>query len=1199
MDDKSVEQLTESTRECFKSSSDTACRNLAELVLLSLELRDLARDVHDADFWERDKENEIKVDEMKNLRLNDILFFKDASFKKRTLQFFEKVGAACEPDNYIDRQAIEHFLEYLLFFTNCKLREFRNVSTQFAAAFFTGMLKTLGSVVTDHKKDSKPKIRLSVSLTINLISRFYYEQFLKLRTDDVDSHIVAAVLEHLMSSYSEGLALAVDEATFLATVKHADRAISELAIVKDGSFSTLCLALILKGLRSSSGDRVAKFLPAVPKIINDIETSESALSKWDARSKSIAENSVKRLQAELPVILKAMVEHKDEVGSAILRFFIRSKNNERCKALISPADERIIFFMINSAKPKTRDSALDYIELVVKGVAEGQESFAQRAKLNKLAEILYQVQKYKDEDLPGNFGGKYAFDEKRALDLLFPFIPSLNTWFDASIVASVFLEDSNEEIEETAAQDRRAYIGCILLTILQTIRLIEDDKMPSSKLTDELRGEALENIKASCISARTLIKESVRRNLALRYSSDPASFRVHLKLIMVCYPDYDQHLQNILLDVFGRASDQQLLREVAFCIRQIATQQDRHSAIAGGIFVEEVQKLFEDQIQILGSLVNKWKAALQNEEPHLVKIVLQRLEEDMIIPLTKLSTLKMSLPYGLRLTQDGIESVVFLLDITITDNLHNKNIVQQCLRLVHEHLKYLMKNMLTNKALQEDFIKWRDTCLEYFVFFMDRRSNPRMPSADALEVRRLAFPLLAENLQVISHDRLVSFSSSYRRPDEQIFKIIWQFIEDYLFTSDPSKVQDPSEVMQQSNEENKDFGTLDVERSPIQNSGAKEANKIEAGAVYLRCKGFRFIEDAATIVAVAFKLCLHLFRTIGLNLAQCLVLKVLNLESVHQGVFLSKADEFFGALIHQEQESGNTQRLVFWKFVHSCFAVYDFQTLKKLSKAVFRFYARHHGSDEAKRRYENFCIHTVQWATEQKDPESSERVVPFIKKSLFEEQRFVRLLFFAQNLVDSLKEEFRDREEELLKSDKYKVTTRLRDELAKMCHMQPKDEDKAPSRRQSKSAQRGNASKRKSRAPAKMDEEKENVDPVLEPPVAKKTGPSKLKGVKGKNTKGTIVVDEVKEDSQSKAKSSVSNKEASGRKDSRSVSRQSNRSESENKSSAQSSKKTTKNPKRDKSKQGKKKGKAQKQKRKPSPDLEQQPEAKKEKSKRK
>jgi putative NIF3 family GTP cyclohydrolase 1 type 2 len=1183
MDEKTVDQLAESVRSSFASSADTACRNLAELLLHSIELRDLSKEAHEPEFWYKDKESDIKVEEMKNLRMNDILFFKDASFKKSSLQLFEKVGRECPPESFDEKGAIENFLDYLIFFTNSKLREFRNVSTQYAIAFFTGMLKNLHSSVSEMKKESKPKIKQSVTNIIKIASKFYYELFLKTRADDVDVHITSSIVDHLMISYAEGLALSVDEAVFLVTHKQADRTVNDLSIVKEGPMTRLSLNLILRGLRSTSVDRVSRFLYIVPKVIGEIAAGEGAIAKWEVKSKENAERNVARLGLEMPYLLKTMVEQKDEVGANILRFFTKARFNELCRDLISAPDEKVIFFMINSAKSKTKEAALEYIEKTIQTVATGDGHNSQRTRVSKLAHILYIIQHYKDVEIPGNFGGMYTFDQKRVMDLLNPFIPAICRWFDASLVATMFLEDAkNRELDLVNHEDSRAYIGCILLNILQSVKLIEDDKMPSSKLTDELKGESLENIKASCVNSKTQIKESVRKNLTLRYSEDVSSFRVHLRLIMVCYPDYDQHLQTILLDVFSRSNDHMLLREIAFFFRTIAIQQEKSSAISSGIFIEQVQKVFDDQIEVMNKLVGKWKKAIQEEEPHLLRVVLEKIEEDLTAPLRKLSTLKMSIPYGLRLSKDSLDSIVFLLDITITDNQHNKDVVEYCLRLVHEHLKYLMKNLLSNRSLQDEFTKWRDTCLEYFVFFIDKRSNPKMSNADALEVRRLAFPFLIENLQMVSHDKLVGLQSTYRRPDDQVFKLIWNFLEDYLFTSDEAHIQEPGEALNRSTGEKQDFGTLDVERSPLQDSGAKDTSRIQGGAVYLRCKGFRFIEDAATIVTITFRFCHHLFRTIGLNLAQCMVLKLLNLESPHQGIFLSKMDEFFTGLIKQEEESGNSQRLIFWKFIHSCFASYNFQTLKKLSKATFRFYSKHHNSDEAKRRYENFCIHSIQWATEQKDPENAERIISFIKKSLFEEQRFVRLLFFTQNMVDTLKEEFKDRDEELMKNEKYQAATILRDEIAKMCRMQVKDDERV-SRRQSRSARRPSASKRKSRA---FDEEKESGNPEAE----SKKSIIKIKGAKSKKTtkekdgtKSKTFVDE-REEGLDKKKSGNSRRESASRQESRSDSKGSSRGKQ---GRSQSSRSDSKNSKRGKSKQnkkgdGKKKDGLKKQKKKPS-----------------
>jgi hypothetical protein len=1182
MEDKTVDELVSALNDSFKSSPDTACRNLVELAFQALELRDLAKDAFTDNFWEMDKENHIKLDDMKNLRMGDILFFKDAGFKKVTLKFFEKAGSVCMPETYQDKLAVEQFLEYVIFLTNSKLREFRNGATQMVAAFFTGMLKALHGSVSDHMKDSKPKVKLSLNMALSLLSEQYFTGFVRKRCEDVDTHIVAAVLEHLMSSYQEGLALAVDQAAFLATAQKADITVTNLAICKEGPLTKLTLGLLLQGLRSSAIERVARFLTAVPKIIEEIAHSQGGLAKWEVRSKEIAERNAALLHDSVPVMLKTMVEEKDEVGAMIIRFFLKAKAEQSCRQIVTSADEKIIIFMLSNIKPKTREAALDYAEKLVKADDASQNTPDYRKRANTFAKILYINQKYRQEKVAGTVTSHYVFDEERTLELLFPFIPSLASWFDARTLADLFLEEARDQNDEEIEQNKKAFIGCILLTVLESVRLIENDLLPASKISEDLRGDSLEHIKAECLGAKTLVKESVRKNIVLRYEDDPASFRVHLRLIMASYPAFDSHLQSTLLDIFARVSDPQLLREVAVALGKVVKHHERHSAIAGGVSVDEVQKLFNDLADTLAKLLAKWKRALQEEEPRVKAIALTKLEDDMVPILVKMSALKMSLAFQIKMDAQAIDSVGFLLDVAITDNLHNKKIVLHSLRVVHEHLKYLLKATRTNPSLLEDFNKWKDTCLEYLVYFMDRRSNQKMSTSDALEVRRMAFPLLTDTLHIVSHDKLGAAPSTYRRPDDQIYKIIWHFIEDYVFTTNPAFVEDPADPRSPTHNEN--HGSLDVERSPIQDSGTKDDDRIQAGTVYLRRKGFSFVEDVAPVITMVFKISLYSFRTIGLNLAQSMVLKILNLNSNYQGVFLSKIDEFFQALIMQEQETGNTQRLVFWKFVHSCLDCFDFATLKKLAKAVFRFYSRHHGSDEAKKRYENFCIYSVQWAADQKHAESVDRVLPFVKKSLFEDQRFVRLLYFAQNLLDGLKDEYKGRDQELLEADKFRTVSRLRDELAKMCQMKAKDDENKPaSRRQSRSARRPSASKRKS-APVYMDDEKENVPQQDAAAAASKPGKKiAIKGIKGKKTKGAIPVEPEQED-QSKTKSSQSKKRNTSQRASRSQSRQS----ASSRRSASSSKDSKKNKQASKSVKNKKgnlkKTGGQKQKRRPSPE---------------
>lgn len=1079
--------MVEGVSQTFKDHPDSACRNLIEVLLQCMELREAARQVYELDVWNVDKEETLELGNSKNLRLKDILYFKDKEFKRKTLKFFEKLFSSCCPENPMEIHFLEGFLEYLTFFTECKLREFRNLATQIGLAIYTGMMANIAQSVEDSKKDSKVKVKPMVSSLLKIVSNKYYEELLKRRISDVDTDICKFVIEHLLESYLDRTVFAVDECAFLLTHKQSDRSISELEIFKNGPLSKLFLDMILASMQKENLiDRIARFLKGVPVVLKKVQQSseDSSVSKWHSKSKSIIDANLASLKSCTSIFLKAMVEGKDEVGSNIIKYFASSTS---FADLLTAADERCVLYMMISVKQKTKDACIEYVTQKVLSIPDT----SQEERVELLARMLSGIDRFRHEQTSGNGGQTFVFDEKRTLNILSNFIPGILEWFCVSIVTNMFLNEDQDVLASGSETSIKEYVGCILMVMLQAVQLITEDKIPSSKMSDNLKGEFLEAVKGVAVASKTSIRESVKKSLLLRHTGNNETFRVHLKLISQCCNDNDQGFLDVMLDLFNRTEDSSALKQITELFRRKVHSGADASFMNTNVFIELLQKTYDDHFVVLQGLLDKWKHAKKNEEPHLVDLACERVQEEMLPTFKKVSTLGKALSTELKLNDSAKETVCFILDISVADKFNDREIVESCLHLVQAQLNYYLSNM---GSQAEQYFQWRENASEYFTYFLDKRSNPTMQPIDALLVRRLVYSYYASYLMVASHDRVAVIQPSlYKKPDDSVMKLIWDFLEDYLFTTDSTKVEDLQKEYRLMTEEKPRAGNaFDVERQPGDDSAAKdEEKKNHIEQVYLRARDYSFVEDAASVVEAAFKLCLCLFRSIGSTLAQRLIYKLLKLDSVYQNVLISKADILLSGLIKQQSEDRTNTRLPFWKFVYSCIGYYDLPVLKKLSKQIFRVYSKE-GYDEKEDRikYENFCLLTINWAADQQDLDDVQKVMPFLKKSLFAEERFIRLLYYTQHMLEKHKETFKERETEYFEDKKTKQITAVRDQLALLCNRATKTgegEKQGASRRVSKGVKRSSTGNKND----KVDEEERG----------RQTSSSKKAGGKAKGNK--------------------------------------------------------------------------------------------------
>jgi hypothetical protein len=1062
MEELSVDEMLERYEQLKKDDQDMAIRNLVETILSMLEFKDLARDVYDDDFWNEDKEARLSIENVKNFKLSDIVFFKEPKVKKRVLKLFERLMDYSTEEYHLEVALWDNLYGWLGHFSECKVREFRNFATQLMLALFGGLLRQVRKNILDIR-GTKNRVKDSTIAMIKSLCKHYHCEVVKNRLKDIDPQIRSVVIDHVFDMLSEMNYFAVDEAVVMAYKKNNNKSLEPLDMVKQGPLTKTGIEWLMKGLGDATLDRVCRHLMAIPKIIGAMskELEANQAKEWDLKGHDCIDICIGTLKKFLPILLKYMAEEREEVGSHIVHFFLATEKESLIfERFLEGENLQTVCSMITSSKKKLVEAAADFIFYRVG--EKGTEAFSKREegeRLEKFVRILVDIEKFKAT----RRGVDYEFDEDEALFTVSRFVPKICSQFDSKVLIDSFLTDDlgKDNQESNKIHHFKAYTGCILHAILNTCDMAVNDRLPSGKAYEGFKGDFLTEIKEACVHLKTQVKEHMKKGLAGKTFSEQECLRVYLKLLLLSIDQSDENTQELLVNLYDRSVDRKTLREAAKLIRELY-ENSKSSSMAHKVFNENITRLYDSQIENLNKAIQKLKK--ETHEKGLDSLSKNNsLKDQLRICLRKVSPLKHMFQVHFNEKDNLYENLCLILDMYVTEKLDDKEILEHCIVIISAKMLELAKIAgMGGNDVEARVRETRNSVLDYFKYFIDSGSLARFQPNDAMALKRFAFVYLVQALIVSSSDSLADRELIYFKPDESYLQKIWEFVEGYCFTGDEgggalgmSAERNREGQYELNSDEKKKARAMDAEEpardstnrkntgASARRSSAKPGQPLPEKVVSLRINSVKFREDAVVVVVTLFKLAYCTFRSIGMNLATRLIYKLLNLEE-HQGLFVSKIERFFEDLVEKEKTYSTVGKLFFWRLIKNCIDHFDLATLKKLSKVVFTFYRRH-ASDTAltKAKYLPFCMSILQGAQETtEDPNIVQKALLFVKKNMLEQESMNRLLYLTQHSLENICKEAPDLEAEklLTSSAKYKQIELVRDSLAELCNKQVKEE---------------------------------------------------------------------------------------------------------------------------------------------------------------
>ena len=1069
MSELSVEDLVERFQDLRKQDLDLAIRNLADTLLSMLEFKELGRKVYESEFWSEAKEDLLNLDDVKSLRLSDIIFFKDPVVRKKVLKFFSQIMEG-EYDFHREVSEWVRLFDWLDFFSECKVREFRNFATTIGLTLYRGILSQISRHIIDIR-GSKAKVGDSIIAMIKVLCKYYHCKLVNNRLKDIDVSIRSLVLDHIMDALTDKLYLAVDEAVVMTSKKNNNKSLEALDMIKQGPLTKTAVNWLAKGLAEGTAERVAKMLSSIPhslgKMIIEVETNPA--KEWDSKGHDCLDLCVGVLKKHTPLLIKSMAEDKEEIGVHIINFFLAAEKEQPLfSKFLEGENLQIVCSMVTSRKKKLAEAASEFILCRIE--ERGTEEISKREeieRITRLTKILEGIDNFK----AARRFKEYEFDEDETIATLEKFSPKLVLQFDGRVVADLFLNDTDLN-QENEVKHLQAYSGCLLQVILTTCDQVSGDKLQGNKQYEGLKGEGAESIKLLGVQLRTQIKEIMKKALSGKMFREPECLRVYLKILKLCLDGADEQAQSLLTNLYDRSVDKKILREIARILRELY-ESSRSSNLAHKVFSEQITQLYDSQLATLNSAVLKLKSETTEKGVESVNKN-HKLIDELRICFRKVSPLKnvFQVQLGQKIDIQLQDNLTLVLDLFVADKLQDREILEHAIIILHARVAELVKLASTQSDGVAQIVKeGRNAILEYLMYFLEQRSLDRFSQGDATSIRRFVFMYLVETLKTISADLMMDKDIIYFKPDDNYLNRIWDFVDSYLFgvehsgqgeyelTSEEKKkarAMDGEEPQSVSNQKTEGKNRRSVSR------GINEPDKV----VTLRLNTLKFREDASVLVVMVFKLSYWTLRSIGMSLATRLILRLLSLES-HQQLFLPRVETLFEALVDMEKQQTTVGRLIFWRLVKNCIDHYDLGSLKKLSKLVFSFYKKY-SSDTVmiKNKYHPFCMSIIQGAQESSsDPQAAQKALLFIKKSLLDQDALNKMLYFMQYTLDTMRKEASDlaAEASIVASPKYLVAQSLRNYMADLCNKQIKDDpdetNNNRSRRVSKSLTKNKNSK--------------------------------------------------------------------------------------------------------------------------------------------
>ena len=1073
MDEKTVTELLQSVGEAFESNADFLCRNLIECIFMTIEFKDEARKSGDEEFWSLSKTELLNLENIKNVRVKDILYFTDSSFRGKVNKFFSLIMEHLYLHYKRGGMFFEMFLEWLLYLSECKIREFRNLAGQILLEISTSTFRVVSNHMTSIR-ESKSKAGEWVFLLVKMLDS-YYPAYIRTRIFDVESAIRVHLIDHLLEVINNKYCLHMDEAAVVVGKRNGEKSVLGLNMFLDNMLTCKCLKHLMEGMTEPHVERVCKYMGAVSTSIGKMkgEIDDSNYKEWFNQGNKILSVCVDTIKHVVPHMIKAMVELREETGVHIINFFSSVARQPLFEGVLSTSDHSLIFFMVTSAKKKLKDAACDFIFDQI-GKKDSETSLEEeREIILRFIKVIHDVMK----TIAAKKCIEYEFEEESTLWIMRQFLPKICLRVDHKTLVDMYL--GGEEIEFGGSIDNiKGYVGCCLISVLRSTEMVSKEDVLNQKQMDEFKGDVVDNIKTINASIKTSVKESMKKNLTVKNLKNDDDLSVYLKLVEMFVGDADQSFTDTISNLYDKLSNKKALKRLATILRSLLSVQSL-SQIEKDYLMEKLQKLFDGYIQTFNSCVGKLQKEIQDKglnRSHSAKLV-----DELKFCLRKLTPLKDLFQIKLEMGAESIKNLELIIDLFINSKLTDREIFEHSITLLRNSTIELYFKASTSPAENEGFKGLRKEAVENFFHLIEPSCLMNMDNTSKDHgLTRYIFIHLTELLKVISNDQVIFIDKTYfniAESDDYLNKI-WGFVDSYLFKPESNKERMVAEGEEQDTNKAVTSGMEEEEgksRSKKRNSATIEEGGRETKC-QLRSEDLLFRENAYIIVSVVLNLSLNLFRSIGCNLASRLFYKLLNLKS-QMDQFAKPMESFLDKLVEREKIQ---PKMVLWKFVDSCIKPYDLQTLKAFSRMVFSFFKKYSANEElVKGKYFPFCVFLLTWAQESpKEPHITTILSLFIKKNILGEETTNKLLYGTQHTLQKYMKDSNISEIDILEDEKYIHLRAIRDVLASICQKNLKD-DNAQNEGGNTTAKKGRRSKSvKMVAEGENDQEGEGIDSV-------------------------------------------------------------------------------------------------------------------------
>jgi hypothetical protein len=551
MNQKSVETLVKEFEALYAQQSDLAFTNLFELFFHLIEQKDVARDVWDhEDIILRPKEKVVNTEDIKNVKMKDLIYFRDNSFKKKVHELFERLTVPILSrleDNEVNFRLL---LDWIAYLTESKVREFRLLASNILGLIVETMLFSARKILLDIRSKRIEQYP-DFGILFLLLQEFYFDKFILKRSKDVDGVIRQHSIDSLIEGFQKLHFWSMDEIQLMLD-KGANKKINP---IKNAPFTDQAVSLIMDSLTTGSPEKISKFLHAFPIILGKMEADRdlSEVAGWQKATEKIFRGCLQRVDRDKLLIQKMMAHEKEEIGANIVGMYEKGVNCPIFAKTIEQSDIEFVLFMMTSAKRKLKEAALDFTYMIVdqdidmKNCSKKDEE----KRIEKFIDIIKTVYKMKFEQ------SKDKIQVEEIIFLMNNFRPFICLKFKAEYLFDLF-QGSLKGKDRTDAM----YLGSLLHVILKSMNMVIKDELTGEmKKKDPRLVENTEEIKKVHTQLTTNIREKQLSWLSHKDLSNPEILQVYIKLIKKANEIYSQEIQESLLKLFEQIQDSATLKK--------------------------------------------------------------------------------------------------------------------------------------------------------------------------------------------------------------------------------------------------------------------------------------------------------------------------------------------------------------------------------------------------------------------------------------------------------------------------------------------------------------------------------------------------------------------------------------------------------------------------------------------------------------